>query len=113
VKSRVLQFGVFRAMGLGKGSILWMLAGEQLLVSGLAVGVGFLLGTIASALYIPLFQLAYSAADQPLPFFVLTSHSDAMRILVVFGGVLLFCFAILTRWVIRLRIDQAVKLGEE
>ena len=113
VQARVLQFGVYRAMGMSRASIVGMLLCEQVLVSGVAIGVGVLLGNLASRLFVPLFQLVFSAADQPLHFQVVSSAADTSRIYYILGGVLVICFAVLTRMILRIRIDQAVKLGEE
>lgn len=113
VQSRVLQFGIFRAMGLGKGAVIGMLVSEQILVSGVAIIAGIMIGSLSSLLYIPLFQIVYSAADQPIPFRIISEAADATKIYVILGILLLFCFAVLTRLILRIKIDQAVKLGED
>ncbi|HBP37596.1 MAG TPA: hypothetical protein DD640_02425 [Clostridiales bacterium] len=113
VQSRVLQFGVFRAMGLGKGSVIGMLLCEQGLVSGIAILFGIFLGNLCSLLYVPLFQLVYRSIDQPLPFRVIAVAADSQKIYVILGILLLLCCAVLIRLILRIRIDQAVKLGEE
>ena len=112
VQGRVLQFGVFRAMGLGKGALVGMLVCEQGLVSGAAILIGVLIGNLASLLYVPLFQLVYSST-QPIPFRIVSQRSDAEKVYFIMGFLLLLCFAVLIRFVQRLRIDSAVKLGEE
>lgn len=113
VRGRTLQFGVYRAMGLGRRSVAAMLLWEQLLVSGTAILAGLLLGSLASRLYLPLFLLAGSDPAPAIPFRVLASGADRTRILLVLGGLLLACFLLLLRMVLRIRIHQAVKLGEE
>lgn len=113
VQGRVLQFGVFRAMGLGKGSVIGMLLCEQVLVSGVAILCGVFLGALSSKLYLPLFQLVFSPVEQPLPFRVISEAADARKIYVILGCLLLLCCMVLIRLVLRIRIDQAVKLGEE
>jgi putative ABC transport system permease protein len=100
-------------MGMSRGSIVGMLLCEQVLVSGVAIGIGVLLGNLASRLFVPLFQLVFSAADQPLHFQIVSSSTDTARIYFILGGILVICFAVLTRMILRIRIDQAVKLGEE
>ena len=113
VQGRVLQFGIFRAMGLSKGSVIGMILTEQVLVSGIAVLSGVLIGTLASRLYVPLFQLVYSSADQPIPFRIVAETADSNKILLILGILLLFCFAVLARIILSIKIDQAVKLGED
>ncbi len=113
VQGRVLQFGIFRAMGLSKGSVIGMLIAEQGLVSGVAIIAGILLGNLSSYLFVPLFQLVYSSTEQPIPFRVISLASDARKIYLILGALLLLCFVVLIRLILHIRIDQAVKLGED
>jgi putative ABC transport system permease protein len=113
VQGRVLQFGIFRAMGLGKSSVIGMLIAEQGLVSGVAILFGVLLGHLASRLYVPLFQMVYSSADQPIPFRIISDPNDSLKVYIVLGFLLLICIGILIRLILNIRIDQAVKLGED
>lgn len=113
VQGRVLQFGIFRAMGLSKGAVVGMLITEQVLVSGVAIFIGILIGSLSSMLFVPLFQLVYSSVDQPIPFRVISEAADSVKVYVILGALLLLCFAVLTRLILRIRIDQAVKLGED
>ena len=64
-------------------------------------------------LFVPLFQLVYSSVDQPIPFRVISEAADSVKVYVILGVLLLLCFAVLTRLILRIRIDQAVKLGED
>jgi putative ABC transport system permease protein len=68
---------------------------------------------LASRLYVPLFQLVYSSADQPIPFRIVAETADSNKILLILGILLLFCFAVLARIILSIKIDQAVKLGED
>jgi putative ABC transport system permease protein len=111
VQGRVLQFGIFRAMGLSKGSVIGMLITEQGLVSGTAIFFGVFLGNLASYFFVPLFQLVYSSADQPVPFRIISDPSDATKVYVVLGILLLLCVAVLIKMILSIRIDQAVKAG--
>lgn len=113
VQGRVLQFGIFRAMGLSKAAVIGMLVSEQVLVSGVAVAVGIVLGGLSSRLFVPLFQLVYSSADQPIPFRIIADPTDAGKIYLILAVLLLCCFAVLARLILRIKIDQAVKLGED
>ncbi len=113
VQSRTLQFGILRAIGLGKGSIISMLISEQVLVSGSAILFGILLGNLSSWLFVPLFQLVYSSTGQYIPFRVISEASDAAKIYIVLGCLLAACILLLIRLILLIRIDQAVKLGEE
>jgi putative ABC transport system permease protein len=113
VQGRVLQFGIFRAMGLSKAAVIGMLISEQVLISGVAILVGDVIGNISSVFFVPLFQLVYSSADQSIPFGIVSNPGDTTKIFTVLGVLLLVCFGVLTRLILRIKIDQAVKLGEE
>ena len=90
-----------------------MLVLEQLLTGGFAIVAGLAIGQLAALLYVPLLQLAGPAAEQILPFRVVALRSDYLRfyvlalVIMAAGGVL---FQSLVR---RLRVHEALKLGEE
>jgi len=113
IRERTLQFGLFRAMGMGKGAIVRMLALEQVLVSGVAIAVGFLVGSATSRLYAPLLQVANRAAETVPPFRVISLVADRLRIGAFVFVMLALGFSILAVFLTRIRIHQAVKLGEE
>jgi putative ABC transport system permease protein len=113
VQGRVLQFGIFRAMGLSKAAVIGMLISEQVLISGVAILAGDVIGNISSVFFVPLFQLVYSSVEQSIPFGIVSNPGDTTKIFVVLGVLLLVCFGVLTRLILSIKIDQAVKLGEE
>jgi len=113
IQHRTLQFGVFRAMGLGRAKVLLMLFQEQVLVSGGALAAGFFIGGLACMLYVPMFELSYWQVGQSVPFRVLADLSDIAKISIILGIVLAAGLLILTRLVLKSRIDQALKLGED
>lgn len=113
IRSRELLFGIFRAMGMSRGEILRMLINEQIFSSLLSILCGAGIGVIASKLFVPMIQLAYSAADQVLPMTLLTRQSDMVRLFGIIGVVLVVCLFILARQVFKMKIAQALKLGED
>lgn len=113
VRSRTLQFGVFRAMGMSMREVISMLINEQILVTGVSIGTGVLVGAVASKLFIPLVQIAYSTADQVLPLEIVSQSSDYVRLFSVIGAVILVCMFVLGWLVSKIKISQALKLGEE
>jgi len=113
IKSRELLFGIFRAMGMSKREILHMLFTEQVYSGFLYILFGTGIGLVAAKLFVPMIQIAYSASDQVLPLTLITKSSDLIRLFAVIGFVILLCFIILTRLVFRMKINQALKLGED
>ena len=113
IQSRSLQFGIFRAMGMSLREILSMLINEQIFISGISIATGAGIGMLASKLFIPLIQIAYAASDNVLPLNIITEHSDFMRLFSVIGAVMLVCMVILGVIISRIKIAQALKLGED
>lgn len=113
IKNRALQFGIFRAMGMSMKEIVVMLINEQLYVSGLSIAIGVGAGVLASKLFVPLVQLAYVKSEMPLPLEVSLAGSDVVRLLAVVLLVMAICMAILGTIIRKLKIAQALKLGED
>ncbi|MDR0937597.1 MAG: FtsX-like permease family protein [Oscillospiraceae bacterium] len=112
IRSRELQFGIFRAMGLTLKELISMLLCEQVLLSGTSIATGIAVGLITSKLFVPLIQVGY-ATGSPLPLVVASETNDGVRLLVITGAILLLCMAVLWRIVSTLKIAQALKLGED
>lgn len=113
IQSRTLQFGIFRAMGMSQKEVLGMLLIEQLFISGSSIGAGVLVGQIGSALFVPLIQITYSAADKVIPLEIVSEAADYLRLGGVIGAMLILCMIILGALISRIRISQALKLGED
>jgi len=113
IRSRALQFGIFRAMGMSLWAVLAILLSEQVLISVVSIAVGIMLGGIASELFVPMMQMVYAASQQVPAFRVIMRRSDYYKIYGVVGGILLVGYGILSRIVASIKIDQALKLGED
>lgn len=113
IKSRALQFGIYRAMGMSMGEIAAMLLIEQVFISAAAIVTGFFVGRLTSALFIPLIQLAYAAYENALPTAVVADPTDTARLLAIVGLMIGACMALLGGLISRMKIAQALKLGED
>ncbi|MBE5782326.1 MAG: FtsX-like permease family protein [Clostridiales bacterium] len=113
IRSRSLQFGIFRAMGMSMREVITMLLNEQLFISALPLGVGAAVGHFTAKLYMPLIQLAYAASDYAIPLEVVSHTADYVRLFVIIGIVILLCMVVLGMLISRLKIAQALKLGED
>ena len=113
IRSRELQFGIFRAMGMSMREVISMLLVEQVLISGSAIAVGVGVGALVTRLYLPLIQIAYSAADQVLPLEMISNWGDSVRLFAVVGFMVIICMVILAWLISKIRIAQALKLGED
>lgn len=113
LRGRTLQNGILRAIGMSLKQLIGMLGIEQLLTSGVAVLIGIGVGNAASLLYVPNFQIAFNPSSLVPPFKVMFDSTDLMRIYLLVGFMLLFGLGILAYMLSRLRIHQAIKLGED
>ena len=113
IKSRTLQFGILRAMGMTMREIIAMLGYEQILVSGASIAMAFIIGGITSDIFVPVFQNMYDVVNQIPPFIVSASASDYIKIYVLIVLMLGGGFAILGGIIRKININKALKLGED
>ena len=110
-RTRLLQFGLLRAMGLARGSLSAAVALEQVFLLVAGVAGGLYIGDWAAGLFLPFFQ-STSGGSQP-PFIIVGPGPDLARM----GGVLAILLGLaivgLLQGLRGLRIGEAVKLGEE
>ena len=113
IRSRTLQFGILRAMGVTFREIIRMIGYEQILVSGVSLAMSFVIGGIASDLFVPLFRSMYSPAEQVPPFIVAAAQSDYIKLYIIIVLMLGGGFAILGALIKKININKALKLGED
>ncbi len=113
IRSRTLQFGVLRAMGVTFKEIIATLGWEQLLVSLASIAMGFVIGGVASDMFVPMFRTMYDAADQVPPFIVRGDPGDYIKMYVIIAVMLVGGFAVLGGIIKRININKALKLGED
>lgn len=111
--SRVLQFGTMRAMGVTFGQLLKMLIIEQVLTSGVAIVLGSVTGWISSRIFVPMFQIAFNPSSMVPPFQVIMNIRDSEHLYEVITVMIVTALVILGVMVSRIKIHQAVKLGED
>jgi putative ABC transport system permease protein len=111
-RQRFIQLGVLQAIGLSVGQMVAFLAGEQLalILTGAVAGTG--LGVWASYLFIPFLQVRAGIRSQTPPFVVQIAWADIDRIYAVFSGMLLVGVIVMAILLVRMRVFEAIKLGE-
>ena len=110
-RRRHIEFGMLRAIGLSQAQMLGFLALEQLLLVGTGITAGTSLGALVSELFVPFLQVG---ADQHVtipPFVVLIAWGDITKIYVLFAAMLVLAIAGLMWLLTRLKMFEAVKLG--
>lgn len=113
LRARTLQYGVFRAMGMSTRQLFTMLFWEQILTTGMAVILGGVVGKLTSILFIPFLQNSLGNQGQLLPFHIIFDRSDELLIYSFAGILLIIGLSILSWMISKIRIHQAIKLGEE
>lgn len=114
IKERELMFGVYRAMGLTSAEVKKMLILEQVMTSLPAVAGGVLTGFVATYLYVPLIEVAYATDTiKVLPTQIVCQARDMTQLAVILAAVFVICMIVIIKNVSRMKISQALKLGEE
>jgi putative ABC transport system permease protein len=111
-RQRLISLGILRAMGLSAGQLATLVAFELgvLILSGL--GLGTVLGVWISRLFIPYLQIGATTASLIPPYLVEIAWPAVYRITALFGLLFLAAVALLTWLLRRMRLFQAIKLGE-
>ncbi|WP_226037307.1 ABC transporter permease [Aquibacillus saliphilus] len=113
LKSRILQYGIYRAIGIKLSELIGILTWEQLLTSGLACLMGVAIGGLTSQLFVPLFQLSFDPKEQVPPFHVIFDAGDEMKIYLFILFMLTIGLGVLMYLLKRIRVHQAIKLGDD
>lgn len=111
-RQRTIEFGVLRAIGLSIGQMIAFLGVEQLVLILTGMTAGTLVGVWVSRLFVPFFQVGMSKTASIPPFVVVIAWEDIATIYIVFGVMLLGAVASMIWFLLRLKIFEAVKLGE-
>ncbi|MFO7170382.1 MAG: hypothetical protein DIU80_020330, partial [Chloroflexota bacterium] len=85
---------------------------EQTLVIGLGAAIGPGLGVLASLLFVPFLQERTGLFPDTPPFVVQIAWDQIAIVYLVAGGLLVFTVAAILALLRRMRIFEAVKLGE-
>jgi len=109
---RFVELGMLRAIGLSTAQLGTLLAIEQTFIIGVAVVAGTFISVSASNLFIPFLQLPSYERDLYPPFSVQIATEQILIIYAVFGVVLVATVAITVVLLRRMKLFQAVKLGE-
>jgi len=111
-RRRFIEFGVLRAVGLSSEQMSAFLGWELALLILMGGLLGTLLGGGLSSLFIPYLQIGADEASQIPPYVVEVAWSAIFRIYALFA--VLFVVALVTLIVMlrRMKIFEAVKLGE-
>jgi putative ABC transport system permease protein len=111
-RRRFIELGMLRAIGLSVRQMVGLLAAELASLILLGIGVGTILGVIASRLFVPFLQMGTTAHAQYPPFQIEIAWMSILQIYVLFGALFVSALGVLVALLVRMKIFQAVKLGE-
>lgn len=111
-RRRFIELGVLRAIGLSAGRMASYLAWELTFLILLGVGIGTGLGTWMSILFIPYLQVGTDVTARIPPYQVRIDLSSIFQIYVLFVLLFLITLGVLVVLLKRMKIFQAIKLGE-
>jgi len=112
LRRRFIQLGILQAIGLSVSQLVGYLVSEQLLLMGIAISGGALVGLGTSYIFVPFLQTGPSPGGQVPPFQVLVGWSEAGWLSLSFGIVLFLTMLGTIAYLARLKVFEAVKLGE-
>ncbi len=111
-RQRFIEFGVLRAIGLSSGQMIAFLGWELAFLIVIGGGLGTVLGGWVSAFFIPFLQVGVDEASRIPPYVVDIAWSEIFRIYALFGILFFVALFTLIAMLRRMRIFEAVKLGE-
>jgi putative ABC transport system permease protein len=111
-RQRVIELGVLRAIGLSSGQMTLFLAWELIFLISSGLLLGTFLGAWTSQFFIPFLQVGSEVAARTPPFLVEIAWPAIFRIYLLFGLLFAGALLILVTFLLRMKIFQAIKLGE-
>jgi putative ABC transport system permease protein len=109
---RFVELGMLRAIGLSSRQLAVLLTWEQALIIGTGMLGGTLIGITASTLFVPFLQVRRAESPMLPPFVVQIAWDQILTIYAVFGVMLVLAVLTTLGLLRRMKLFQAVKLGE-
>ncbi len=111
-RRRFIELGTLRAIGLSPFQMTTFVAWELAFLILLGLGAGTVIGTVISRVFIPYLQIGAGPAAMIPPFDVEIAWPAIMRIYILFGVLFVAALSVLAGALLRMKIFQAIKLGE-
>jgi putative ABC transport system permease protein len=110
---RLQQLGIMRAIGLSVWGLVSLLGFEQLFLLVLGVALGTVIGRYASSLFIPFMHIDLDAHANVPAFLVHTPWDQIFKLYIVLAVMLALAMPVMVTMLLRMKIHEATKLGEE
>lgn len=112
LRRRFIQLGILQAIGLSIKQLIGYLVTEQFLLMGIAISSGAAIGLVTCYIFVPFLQVGAAPGVQIPPFKVLIGWAEAGWLSLGFGAVLFLTTLGTIAYLARLKVFQAVKMGE-
>ncbi len=112
LRRRFIQLGILQAIGLSVKQLIASLIAEQVILMGLAILSGAAIGLLTSLMFVPFLQTGATPGAPVPPFQVLIGWKEAGALSLAFGLILSLTMVGTIIYLARLKVFQAVKLGE-
>ncbi len=111
-RRRFIELGTLRAIGLSRWQMTVFLAWELAFLIGIGIGIGTLLGVSMSEAFIPYLQVGTTPEATTPPYATEIAWGAIWRVYTLFGLLFVTALIALVISLLRMRIFQAIKLGE-
>lgn len=113
IENRQLMFGIYRAMGMKMKEIQFMLLWEQVFGSLFPIVIGGVVGVLGTALFVQLIALVYLPMKHNIDIQVFLYGPDILKLFAVVFLAVCICALVLRERLKKIKIAQALKLGED
>jgi len=111
-RRRFIELGILRAVGLSSGQMTAFLTWELAFLILIGSAAGTALGGWVSKLFIPYLQVGTEVSTRIPPYVVEIAWPAVFRIYLLFGLLFIAALGALAALLLRMKIFQAIKLGE-
>lgn len=113
LQRRELLLGIYRAMGMSMREVQKMLAIEQIFASLFPAVAGIGAGAVGTQLFARLIALVYLPDKHNIPIRIMVNPWDMVKLSVVVLLVAVLCYLLMQRMLRKMKIAEAIKLGED
>lgn len=113
LKNRKLSFGVYRSLGISKKGIYAILAIEQVFTLGISILFGIIDGNITCKLFLPIIINLWHNGKFTIPVNSISYMKDYLSLGILILIVFTLSLFILIKYISKLRINEAIKLGDD
>lgn len=113
LRSRTLSFGIYRSLGVSSKEITLTLILEQFLTLGASILIGLLAGNIVARMFLPLIKELWYKNKFVIPANNLKYLNEYMQLGALLIGIFFVSFGVLRSYIGKLKVNEAIKLGED